>query len=126
MSYQYYNPNPRNRIAGDCTVRAVTKALDIPWNTAYFDLCVQGYLLADMPSSNLVMNSYLLGNGFSKHVIDDNCPDCYTVRDFAIDHPKGIYILGTGTHVVTVDSGNYFDSWPSGDEAPQFYYKKEN
>ena len=126
MSYRYYNPNPRNRIGvGDCTVRAVSKALGIPWNTAYFDLCVQGYLFADMPSSNVVLNSYLLDNGFSKHVIDNNCPDCYTIRDFAIDHPTGTYVLGTGTHVVTVLSGDYYDSWDSGDEVPQYYYKKE-
>ena len=125
--FQYFNPNPRNRKGvGDCTVRAVSKALDVSWNTAYFDLGVQGYLLADMPSSNMVMNSYLLGNGFTKHVISDSCPDCYTVRDFAEDHPKGLYVLGTGTHVVTVMDGTFFDSWDSGDEIPIYYYEKEN
>lgn len=81
--------------------------------------------MADMPSSNKVMNAYLRSNGFSKHLIDDTCPDCYTVRDFVRDHPYGTYILGTGTHVIAVESGCYFDSWDSGDESPQFYYKKE-
>lgn len=125
--FRYYNPNPRNRKGvGDCTVRAVSKALGISWNTAYLDLCVQGYLLADMPSSNMVMNSYLHGNGFSKHVIDDSCPDCYTVSEFAEDHPHGTYILGTGTHVVAVVDGIYYDSWDSGDETPIYYYQKED
>jgi len=127
MSYVYYNPNPRNRKnVGDCTVRAVSKALDISWETAYIDLVMQGYYLADMPSSNLVMSSYLHSKGFSKHVIDDLCPDCYSVKDFADEHSKGTYILGTGTHVVCVINGNYFDSWDSGDEIPVYYYAKEN
>ena len=124
--YKYYNPNPRNRTGvGDCTVRAVSKALNISWEQAYVDLVVQGYLLADMPSSNMVMNAYLLSKGFSKHVIKDTCPDCYTIDDFANDHPEGTYILGTGTHVVAMISGTYYDSWPSGDESPIYYYQKE-
>lgn len=126
--FKYYNPNPRNRNGvGDCTVRAISKALDISWDKAYIDLVLQGYLHADMPSSNIVMNSYLHSQGFSRHVIDDKrCSDCYTVRDFAEDHPEGTYILGTGTHVIAVIDGIYYDSWNSGDEIPQYYYKKEN
>ena len=124
--YQYYNPNPQNRKGvGDCTVRAISKALGISWKTAYVDLVIQGYLLSDMPSSNVVMNSYLLSKGFSKHVIDDTCPDCYTVNDFVKDHPLGTYVLGTGTHVIAVIDGIFYDSWDSGDEVPIYYYKKE-
>ncbi len=124
--YQYYNPNPRNRNAvGDCTVRAISKALDLSWNSAYIDLAIQGYLLADMPSSNMAMNAYLRSQGFSKHIIDDTCPDCYTVKDFVMDHPRGTYVLGTGTHVVTAIDGVYYDSWDSGDETPVYYYRKD-
>lgn len=125
--YEFFNPNPRRRQAvGDCTIRAISKALDVSWDTAYIDLVIQGYLLADMPSSNSVFSAYLKTHGFSKHAIDDTCPDCYTVRDFVRDHPKGTYILGTGTHMVAAEDGKYFDSWDSGDEVPLFYYKKEH
>ncbi len=124
-NYVYFNPNPRKRNnVGDCTVRSVSKALDIPWETAYIDLVMQGYSLGDMPSSNMVMSSYLHSKGFSKHVIDDLCPDCYTIKDFASEHPEGTYILGTGTHVVAVKDGQYYDSWDSGDEIPIYYYQK--
>lgn len=124
--YRYYNPNPRNiKNIGDCTVRAVSKALGISWNTAYFDLAVQGYLLADMPSSNMVMNAYLHANGFKRYVIDNTCPNCYTIRQFTEDHPYGTYILGTGSHVVAVVDGCYYDAFDSGDEAPLFYYHYE-
>lgn len=124
--YEYYNPNKRNRkVVGDCTVRAVSKALGISWETAYIDLVMQGYYLADMPSSNAVMSSYLHSKGFSKHIIPDLCPDCYSIEDFAKEHPKGTYILGTGTHVVCVKDGVIYDAWDSSDEVPIYFYKKE-
>lgn len=126
QTFRYYNPNPRNRSGvGDCTVRAVSKALGVSWESAYIDLVIQGYLLGDMPSSNMVMDSYLRSQGFTKHIIENNCPDdCYTVRDFAKDHPRGTYILGTGTHVIAVVEGQYNDSWDSGDEVPIYYYEE--
>lgn len=125
--YIYFNPNPRHKNSvGDCTVRAVSKALSIPWETAYIDLVMKGYELGDMPSSNAVMNSYLHSKGFRRYAINNECPDCYTISDFANDHPDGTYILGTGTHVVCSKNGDYFDSWPSGDEVVIYYYKKEN
>lgn len=82
--------------------------------------------MADMPSSNSVWSDYLRKNGFSRRAIPTNCPDCYSVREFSLDHPHGIYILGTGTHAVAVENGNYLDAWDSGSEIPVVYFKKED
>lgn len=126
MAYVFFNENPRKRNnVGDCTVRAVSKALNLSWESAYFDLVMQGYVMGDMPSSNVVLSSYLHSKGFSRHAIDDLCPDCYTISDFANEHFKGTYILGTGTHVVCVKDGDYYDSWDSGDEIPLYYYVRD-
>lgn len=59
------------------------------------------------------------------NVIPNSCPDCYTVSDFTVDFPKGKYLLGTGSHVVTVADGNYFDTWDSGNEVPIYFFTKE-
>lgn len=124
-NYIYYNPNPRHkRSVGDCSVRAISKALNIPWETAYIDLVSEGYELGDMPSSNNVIDSYLRSKGFHKHTIDDYCPSCYSVNDFANEHFKGVFVLGTGTHLVTVENGKYMDAWDSGDESPLYYYER--
>lgn len=122
MAYRYYNPNPHAKSIGDCTVRAISKVLDQSWDKTYIELCIEGYLMKDLPDSNTVWDSYLRGCGFRRRVIPNTCPDCYTVRDFCREHPYGIFILATGSHVVAVVDGNYYDSWDSGNEIPIYYY----
>lgn len=122
MAYIYYNPN--NEDVGDCVVRAISKALNQSWDITYWDLCDQGYLMRDWGNSNRVWDSYLRDCGFTRKVIPNTCPNCYTVRDFCIDYPYGTYVLSTGNHTVAVIDGNYYDSWNSGNEVPIFYYKK--
>lgn len=119
------NPNPNGSYVGDCVIRALSIAMQKPWYDVYVDLCLQGLMMYDMPSSNRVWNEYLKTEGYTRHVIPSDCPGCYTVRDFCGEHFKGTYILGTGTHVIAVINGNYFDTWDSGDESPIYYWTKE-
>lgn len=124
MAYIFYNPNPEGNLVGDCVIRAIARATGQTWEDVFAGVSEVAYEMKDMPSSNYVWAAYLKRNGFQKKVIPDTCPDCYTIRDFADEHPRGIYILGTGTHVVTVVDGNYYDSWNSGDEVPIFYFQR--
>ena len=120
-----YNPNPVGRQVGDCAVRAIAKALNIDWESAYALIAKNGFLMGDMPSSDSVWGATLRQNGFSRYVIPNTCPDCYTADDFCRDHQKGIYVLGFGGHTATVVDGNLYDSWDSSNEIPQFYWTKE-
>lgn len=121
----FRNPNPCGSYVGDCVVRALSIALDKDWYEVYIELCLQGFSMCDMPSSNKVWGELLKSYGFHRYIIPDTCPKCYTIKDFAGEHFKGIYIVGTGTHVCTVIDGNVYDSWDSGDETPVFYWHKE-
>lgn len=125
MAFIQYNPNPDGNRVGDCTIRAISKLLTQDWNTTYIELCLQGYILKDMPSSNNIWGSYLTSKGYIRQVIPNTCPDCYTVRQFAEENPQGAFLLATGSHVVTVIDGNYYDSWDSGDEIPIYLFRKE-
>ena len=120
-----YNPNPVGRQVGDCAVRAIAKALNIDWESAYALIAKNGFLMGDMPSSDSVWGATLRQNGFSRYVIPNTCPDCYTADDFCRDHQKGIYVLGFGGHTATVVDGTLYDSWDSSNEIPQFYWTKE-
>ncbi len=121
----FYNPNPYSNLVGDCVVRALSFIFDRDWKSTYLSLMMEGYYLGDMPSSNAVWGSFLKKHGFKRHIIPNECPDCYRIKDFCNDHPTGLYILATGTHVVAVDGGNYYDTWDSGNEIPIYYWEKE-
>ena len=119
------NPNPNGKNVGDCTVRAITLALDESWAKIYLDLCLQGYMMGDMPSSNDVWGTYLTDRGWRYHRFQDTCPFCYTIKDFAEEHNTGTFIVGTGSHVVCVQEGDWLDAWDSGEKVPMFFFSKE-
>ena len=122
----YYNPNPNGYRTGDCVVRAICAVTGQSWQETYTGLALQGYVLGDLMNANHVWRAYLKSKGYNMAVIPNTCPDCYTVDDFANDHPRGNYVLGTGTHAVAVvDGGTVMDSWDSRGEVPIFYFVKE-
>lgn len=122
--YSYYNANPYKIRVGDCVIRAISKALNQPWEDTYIDLTIQGYLMGDLLSSNAVWGAYLKSKGFTRDIISNDCPECYTIEDFCNEHPKGTYIIGTGTHAVCVIDSTIFDTWNSSGETPIYYYHK--
>ena len=79
--WKEYNPNPTGRRTGDCAVRAVTKALDIDWETAYAKLAMSGFAMGDMPNENSVVAATLRKAGFYRSAIPNTCPDCYTAEE---------------------------------------------
>lgn len=121
----YDNPNPRKRRTDDCVVRAVSIASGQTWDETYTGVALTGYAMDDMPSMNHVWRAYLRGLGFKRKEIPDTCPDCYTVNDFADDHPDGRYVLGTGTHAVAVVDGRVMDTFDSRELIPMYYYYLE-
>lgn len=124
MPFIFCNPNPDRILVGDCVIRAVSIALAQDWETSYIGIALKGLEMHDMPSSNDVWREYLKQKGFTCSLIPNTCPACYTVKDFCKDNPKGRYVLGTGTHAVSVVNGDYYDIWDSGDEVPIYYFAR--
>lgn len=123
--WQFVNPNPAYNFVGDCVVRALTIALDSDWDTIFLGLAAYGFNIKDMPSGNAIWSAYLRDKGFKRYIIPNECPNCYALKDFCKDHPNGIFVIGTGTHAVTVIDGDYYDSWDSGNVIPIYYFTKE-
>ena len=124
--FQFYNPNPvrPDGGVGDCAVRAVAKALGISWEEAYTKLTANGFLMGELPNNDLVWGSVLRQNGFTREIIPNTCPECYTVADFCRDNPSGTYVVKSDGHVATVVDGTLFDSWDSSMNVPIYVWKK--
>lgn len=125
MRYEYYQPNPVSPNEDDCVIRAICKATGKDWDTVYMELCVEGMKRGTWGNVNHVWDSYLRNNGYKRYAIPNTCPECYTVGQFAEEHPKGIYTLATGNHAVTIQDGVVYDSFDSRQRVPIYYYTKE-
>lgn len=125
MIFEFFLNNPVGRRVGDCAVRAVSKALDVDWETAYTMLAANGFLMGDMPSSDSVWGATLRQHGFYRESLPDDCSDCYNAVDFCEEHPKGTYVLGFGGHTATVIDSVLYDAWDSSLEPIQFYWHKK-
>lgn len=127
MGWKYYNPNPRGRRVGDCSTRALAKAIGgDDWYTAFAAQVAEAALRGDETDADDVWGAALRRRGWKRYVIPNECPECYTVRDFCRDHPQGVYILCPHQHVVCVCNGDWYDTWDSGDTVPIYYWVREN
>ena len=122
VEYVHYNPSPFRKNVGDCTVRALSKALNQDWHETYFGLCIEGALRGDMPSANATWGAYLRRNGYKREL----APEDVTVAEFADTHPNGIYILALSGHVVWVIDDILYDTWDSGNETVLYFWRKHD
>ena len=117
------NPNPLGRQTGDCVVRAIAIATDSSWRDTYRELCRIGEREADLPNSNLVWHMMMRELGAEQFLLPESCPDCITVRAFCARYPEGVYIIGTGEHAVCCISGDWYDSFDSGNMTPSYFWR---
>lgn len=125
MSYQFFNPNPLGKFVGDCTIRAICAVTGLDWYEIHRQQSDLSRIMADMPSSDDVWWELLRLHGFRKVNLLDSCPKCYTVADFASDHPSGLYVLGPKEHAIAVIDGDWYDTWDSGATVPLYYLRRE-
>ena len=124
--YRFFNNNPVANRTGDCAVRAVSLAINQDWDSTYLLIALAGMQMGDSMEKNYVWGSLLRQRGYIREALPNVCPDCYTVRQFAEDHPKGTYVLGLDRHVVTLKDGDWYDLFDSGDETVVYvWYRKE-
>lgn len=93
-SFIYFNANPKNRVTGDCTFRAIATALSQDYNETVMEMaatmCKTGYALNDTKGET----AYLESKDWVKHKQpkhNDNTK--YTGKQFAawlsINYPNG-------------------------------------
>lgn len=124
MAFRYYNPNPLSLTTIDCPVRAICAVSGLSWDEVHDRLCDLSGEMCTMPNVNAVFWGLLRQLGFHRCEMIDQCPNCYTVADFAYDHPRGKYVLGPHEHAVAVIDGDWLDIWDSGGTVPTYYFSR--
>lgn len=119
--FKQYNANPADKLVGDCTVRAISLALDQDWEKTYIGIALTGFCMRDMPSSDDVWGEYLLSQGFVRKAL----PEAMTVSDFCRDNPNGVFILTPKEHVIAAINGDYYDTWDSGDKIINYFWQRK-
>ena len=127
--YKYCQPNKKDLKDdyGDCTIRALCKALDISWVEA-FDLTVPICRREQVPNiffaPGKIRNPFLAELGFKYTGISNKEGSVRpTVEQFAEKHRKGTYILNVANHEVACVDGTYYDTWDSGHKKLYGYYE---
>lgn len=110
--FTYENVNPKNRITGDCEIRAIAKATKLSWNKVVQSLADIGI---ETGCSPFVVNAYglfLERKGFKKRPQPRHLDNTkYTLREFILEHPKGRYVINMPHHVTVVVDGKNYDIW---------------
>lgn len=116
------NPNPAHKNVPDCVIRAVAIALNMPWLQVSDELYSVARSYYSVTCDDHIWGRYLYEKGFEPFILP-YCPNCITIDQFTKQYPYGTYIIGTGSHAVAVIDGNYYDTWPSGQEIATFFWK---
>ena len=137
-TFHYYNANPKNRITGDCTFRAICTALEQSWEQTVMEMaelsCRTGYAINDSKG----IERYLKEKGWIKHPQPRKTNNTkYTGKEFCKwikedivwatngEQLKRIVANIGGGHIVAIIDGKVNDTWDSTDGCIGNYWTKE-
>ena len=119
--FEYYQPNDKDLKDkyGDCTIRALSKALDCTWLEAFdkmIPICREMQVANIFAAPVSVRKEMMAKLGFEyTGITNKKGAKRPTVWKFAKDHPTGRYILNVAHHEVACVDGKYYDTWNSGE-----------
>lgn len=119
--YKFFNPNPAGRLVGDCSIRAICKAVNVEWPAALMLLVAKSLHMYDLPTSNAVIGAVLRDFGFYRDDVDEE--RAKTVADIAEENAAEKIVIITSGHIVTADKGTVYDSWDSRQELALYFYR---
>ena len=125
----YYQPNALDikDEYGDCSIRSLSKALNISWKEA-FNLLVPYELKYQCPFPCMPLKLYkkvYKDLGFNYVGISNKKGSKRpTVNSFTKEHKAGTYILSLSGHFVCVKDGKFYDTRDCGDSHLYGYYER--
>lgn len=107
--YRYYNANPHDLHIEDCSARAVSSALDIPWSEAY-DMLSDSARNMGMMMDSVEAVEIFLDRWFDRVYVTEE-----TVKEFIENHPRGRFLITMPGHITALVNGVNYDTFNPGD-----------
>lgn len=108
--YKYYNANPKDLHIEDCTARALSTVLNIPWSQAYDMLSNSARDMGMMMSSVSAVEEFL-DKWFDRVYITEE-----TVKEFIENHPRGRFLITMPGHITALVDGVNYDTFDPGNK----------
>lgn len=124
--FTYFNANPKNKIGGDCVIRAICTATNQSWETTIRELTELGIKLGYVCNDKHVYEKYLESKGYYKHNEprnDDNKK--MNIREFIKKYDIKNAIAHAGSHhLVAIVDGKVHDIWDSSKATAHVWWRK--
>lgn len=123
-TFHFFNANPKNRVGGDCVVRALCTAMGQTWEQTIRELTELGIKHGYVLNDPKLFPKYLESKGWqkarqprkpdnTKYTGVEFCEELQKGRTWLIgDHSKVVANIG-GHHVVAIIWGQVWDTWNS-------------
>lgn len=138
-TFHFYNANPKRRVTGDCVIRALSTAMDVPYEVVYRELFEFSQKCGYMLNSKECYSKYLQSKGWIKQKQprkDDNTkytgvefceqlqddPWLFTGKEY--DFNARIIAKIGSHHIVAIVDGMVHDTWDSTDGCIGNYWTK--
>lgn len=114
-TFHFHNENPKNRITGDCTFRAIARATGKPWTEVVREMAEMsirtGYAINDTKG----IEKYMTQIGWVKHPQPRKADGTkYTGKEFCkVFKPRRAFAHIGGNHDVAIIDGKVNDIWDS-------------
>lgn len=121
----------KNREIGDCVVRTIAIATDIPYGVVWNELFDRAKTIGHFPNNRIVYETYLKELGWVKHPPLRYNNRKIEIRDFIdmITEQERIYapmIILTRGHITALIDNKINDTWDCSDYCMNSYYQKES
>lgn len=112
MKFERINLNPSGRKCPDCVIRAIMKATGKTWLETFDGLVSVARENFTIAGDKRAYEKYLADCGFEKKPMP-RFPDNtrYTVGEFGIENPNGIFVVGIANHLTVIVDGVLYDTW---------------
>jgi hypothetical protein len=118
VDFKFYNANPLGNIESDCVCRAISRALDLPYNTVKNKLEAIGYLF-DCEKLCVCCYQHLLEKVFGLRKQYGNGK---TVREISKQFNNYIILIRIQGHLTMSEFGTIYDLWDCNDEIVDVFW----